>query len=209
MNQNLIARATIGRLPLYLKYLKSLPDSEQTISATKIARALGLGEVQVRKDLSSVCGTGRPKIGYYVTELTAKIESSIGYKSRSRAVIVGTGKLGKALLSYTGFENYGLEIACGFDSDEQKINDKTKSNILHVSKLKEYCQRENIKIGIIAVPVAFAQTVADELVDAGIEAIWNFAPCALNLPDNVIVKREDIALSLAYLDEQLRKKNQK
>ena len=204
MNQNLVTRATIGRLPLYLKYLKSLPTEVTTISATKIAKALGLGEVQVRKDLCAVSGNGKPKIGYYLTELTEKIEKSIGYKSRSSAVIVGAGKLGKALLSYSGFENFGLEIACGFDTDPAKFE---KGKILPLEQLKQFCQDKNIKIGIITVPAPFAQKVADMLVEAGIQAIWNFAPCALVLPDNIIVRREDIALSLAYLDEQLKSKN--
>ncbi len=209
MNQSSVARATIGRLPLYLKYLKSLPEERTTVSSTIIAKALGLGEVQVRKDLSSVSGKGRPKIGYVTKELIENLESSIGHRSRSRAVIVGTGKLGKALLTYGGFSNYGLEIAAGFDIEADKINAKGLGKVYSINEFKIFCQKEDIKLGIITVPKASAQNVCDMMVEAGIEAVWNFAPVTLSVPQNVLVKYEDIALSLAYLEEQLRQRKTK
>ena len=110
-----LSRATIGRLPIYLDYLKHLPTETKTISATSIAKALNLGDVQVRKDLSAACGLGRPKIGYEVTELTRALEATIGEPAGCEAVIVGAGRLGRALLGFGGFSEYGLTVTHAFD----------------------------------------------------------------------------------------------
>ena len=92
-----IPKATLGRVPIYIQYLRELPDeSEKTISATKIAKALGLGEVQVRKDLALISGRGRPRVGYELKKLMRDLESHMGYDSFTNAVLVGAGKLGKA-----------------------------------------------------------------------------------------------------------------
>lgn len=105
MNGHSVPKATFGRLPLYLQYLKSLPKVEgATISATAIAKGLSLGDVQVRKDLAVVSGAGKPKIGYMQETLIADLERHLGYERLTSAVLVGAGKLGRALLDYEGFE---------------------------------------------------------------------------------------------------------
>ena len=115
-------KATLGRLPMYLQYLKGLDTNEYpNVSATIIAKALGLGEVQVRKDLSAVSGAGRPKLGYKTSALIKRLEDVLGQNNISKAIIVGAGKLGNALLEYNGFVNYGLEISAAFDIDESKV----------------------------------------------------------------------------------------
>lgn len=201
MKQASVMRATVGRLPLYLKYLKSLSKAVDNISATTIARELGLGEVQVRKDLSSVSGAGRPKTGYVTTELIENLESFLGY---TRAVIVGAGKLGMALLEYEGFAPYGLEIAAAFDNDSTKVAMyKGKKAIYSMEYLEDFCKKENIQIGIITVPEAAAQEVCNKMVQIGIAGIWNFAPCNLVVPKEVVLQQENMALSLAYLSSLL------
>ena len=115
-----VPKATLGRLPGYLKYLNEIKDECKTVSATTISKALGLGEVQVRKDLGTVSGEGKPKIGYVTEELIAKLEDCLGQKEKHKAVIVGAGKLGRALLDYEGFADYGLEIAAAFDAKTKK-----------------------------------------------------------------------------------------
>lgn len=206
MNQASVARATLGRLPLYLQYLKSLPrDGNPTVSATIIAKALGLGEVQVRKDLSSVSGEGKPKIGYVTAELIDKLESFLRLNDKSCAVIVGAGRLGKALLGYGGFADYGLEIVAAFDSDSEKIGGSVSNKtILPVEQLEAFCQSENVRIGIITVPEGGAQDICDRMVKCGIRAIWNFAPRTLTVPEGVLLRQENLALSLAYLNAQTR-----
>lgn len=207
MNGYPIPKATLGRLPQYLRYLKSLPDEEgATISATAIAKGLSLGEVQVRKDLASVSGAGKPKIGYERDVLIGDIERHLGYGRLTNAVLVGAGKLGRALLDYDGFEEFGVRIVAGFDCNENalKIGNSSKA-ILPIKDVEAYCSEHDVKLGIITVGKGSAQEVCDKLVESGIKAIWNFAPCSLNTPTGVILKQENLALSLAYLNNQISK----
>ena len=204
MNGYSIPKATLGRLPQYLQYLRSLPESHSTISATAIAKGLSLGDVQVRKDLAAVSGAGKPKIGYELSRLIADIEKHLGYESLTNAVLVGAGKLGRALLDYDGFEEFGVKIVAGFDCNSQTIQDKNAQKaILPISSLTEFCKENKVKLGIITVGRGSAQDVCDKLIESGITAIWNFAPCNLRIPSGVLLKQENLALSLAYLNNQL------
>ena len=202
-----IPKATLGRLPQYLQYLKSLPDAKgATISATMIAKGLSLGEVQVRKDLAAISGAGKPKIGYDREKLIYDLECHLGYERLTKAVLVGAGKLGRALLDYDGFEDFGVKIEAGLDCNKQalQVGGSAKSSF-PIDSLGEYCRSNGIKLGIITVGQGSAQEVCDRLVESGISAIWNFAPCALRVPEGVLIKQENLALSLAYLNNQLRK----
>ncbi len=205
MKLNTVSRATVGRLPHYLSYLRSLPkDADSNISATAIAKALGYGEVQVRKDLSAASGAGRPKTGYIVSELIDKLETYLGQKNKRTAVIIGAGKLGKALLEYDGFSEYGLEIPAAFDNDAEKVGvTDSGKQIFMLNKLDMYCKEVDVKIGIIAVPAKSAQSICDLLVKNNISAIWNFAPTKVVAPKRVIVENENLALSLAVLSMNL------
>ena len=204
MNGYLIPKATLGRLPQYLEYLRSLPEARRTISATAIAKALSLGDVQVRKDLASVCGAGKPKIGYETDKLITDIESHLGYERLTNAVLVGAGKLGRALLDYDGFEDFGVKIVAGFDCNETVLTKGTK-DILPIRDIEVYCREHDVKLGIITVGQGSAQDVCDKLVESGIKAIWNFAPVTLKVPNEVLLKQENLALSLAYLKGQISK----
>ena len=199
MKRSSVSKATLGRLPKYLGFLKGISD--KYISSAAIARDLSLGEVQVRKDLSSVSGRGKPKIGYLKSDLISSIEKCLGNNTLTNAVLVGAGKLGKALLDYRGFEEYGVKIIAGFDSNEAIVNEK--ENILPMSEFEDFCKKENVHIGIIAVGEGSAQGVCDLMLKNKIKAIWNFAPCKLKIPDDIIFVQENLALSLAYLTNQL------
>ena len=207
MKANQITRATLGRLPLYLNYLKQTESSGTTsISATTIAKALSLGEVQVRKDLASVSGAGKPKVGYESSDLIKRLEDTLGSNSITSAVLVGAGKLGRALLDYNGFEEFGIKIIAAFDSNDEVIRfSKTSKDILPISTLSEYCKANNVKLGIITVGQGSAQQVCNMMEESGIKAIWNFAPCNLEVSDGILVKNENLALSLAHLRNQLSK----
>ena len=204
MNGYPIPKATLGRLPQYLEYLKSLPEARRTISATAIAKALSLGDVQVRKDLAAVSGAGKPKIGYETDHLITDIERHLGYERLTNAVLVGAGKLGRALLDYDGFEEFGVKIVAGFDCNEIALKNGTK-DILPIKDMGEYCRAHDVKLGIITVGQGSAQDVCDRLVECGIEAIWNFAPASLKVPGGVLLRQENLALSLAYLNNQISK----
>lgn len=199
-NQN-ISKSTLQRLPLYLNYLKSLPDTVINISATAIAEELKLNDVQVRKDLASVSSSGKPKIGYNTEDLIKELIAFLGYDNNNNAVIVGAGKLGRALMEYAGFKEYGLNVLLGFDQDSNVVNEQEL--IMHISRLKDLCGRMKIKIGIITVPALEAQAVCDLLVESGVLAIWNFAPVHLKVPSGILVQNENMAASLAVLSNHL------
>ncbi len=207
MDKYSVPKATLGRLPLYLQYLKNLPaNSNKNISATTIAKYLKLGEVQVRKDLAAVSDAGKPKIGYATNELIEQIENCLGYNNLTSAVLVGAGKLGCALLEYNGFEEFGVKILAAFDCNEKVIRlNQNSKDILPINDLENFCKRENIQIGIITVGRSSAQEVCEQMIKCGIKAIWNFAPCKLNVPEHILLKQENLALSLAYLNNQLSK----
>lgn len=199
-----VSKATIGRLPVYLKFLRENKSADENISATVIAKELGMGEVRVRKDLASVSGAGKPKIGYNVGELVEALEDYLGGDAETVAVIVGAGKLGRALLDYSGFSEYGIEVAAAFDRDvASQSSSATGKPILPMSSLDEYCRENKVKIGIIAVPASSAQEVCDRLVDCHVKGVWCFAPTKLELPADVQIQYENMALSLAYLSKKI------
>ena len=203
MQQITISKAVLKRLPIYLTYLKS-QENLVNISATALATALNLGEVQVRKDLALVSDGGRPKIGYNRMKLIDDIEQFLGCDNTNDAVVIGAGGLGGALLGYTGFAEYGLNIVAAFDSNPDLVGKvKRGKKIYPVSELKQFCMERKILIGIITVPSEFAQSVCDTLIECGIRAIWNFAPVHLEVPDGVLVQRENMATSLAVLSKHL------
>ena len=200
-----VSKYILQRLTVYLVYLKSLPiDSPENISATTLASALKMGEVQVRKDLALVSSSGKPKIGYIVSDLTGDIEDFLGYNNLNNAVIIGAGKLGKALLDYDGFSDYGLNIVAAFDIDDSIVGETEKGkSIFSLEKFENLCKRMQIQIGIITVPKECAQSVCDLMIENGISAIWNFAPTHLNVPENILVQNENMASSLALLSNHL------
>ncbi len=204
MNSNQpVSRNTLQRLPRYLNYLKSL-DPCGNVSSTEIAKALGLNDVQVRKDLSSVSSGGRPKVGYNVSALMSDLKEFLGYNATKGAIIVGVGNLGRALMSYRGFSEYGLTIIAGFDSNQALVGCRIDGKeILSLDSLGSYCRENGVEIGVITTPAAHAQEVSDLLVSAGIKAIWNFAPAHIYVPDGVLMQNENMACSLALLSKHL------
>lgn len=206
MNGSIISKATLGRLPQYLDHLRSLPDAcGSTVSATAIAKALSLGDVQVRKDLAAISGAGKPKVGYERAKLIDDLERHLGYDKLTNAVLVGAGKLGRALLDYDAFEAFGVRIIAAFDCNERILGTDQKKPILPIRCIGACCEKNHVKLGIITVGQGSAQDVCDVLVKNGIAAIWNFAPCNLKVPPGVLLKQENLALSLAYLNNQLGK----
>ena len=201
-----VSQSVLKRLPGYLAYLKSIQDRESPyISATALAAALGMGEVQVRKDLAMVSDGGRPKIGYLRDNLIDDIEQFLGYDNTTDAILVGAGKLGQALMDYKGFDEYGLNILAAFDANPAKESLEGKQPIYHMDKLERYCKSNKVLMGIITVPAEHAQQVCDRLIACGIKAIWTFAPGHLEVPSNILVQYENMATSLAVLSMHLRK----
>ena len=204
MEQKKISKSVLKRLPGYLAYLKSMPEnSPPHISATALAGALGMGEVQVRKDLAMVSDGGRPKIGYLRESLIDDIEQFLGYDNTTDAVLIGAGKLGQALMAYVGFEEYGLNILASFDRNTVESRIVEGKPVYNISKLEHFCRTHKVLMGIITVPAEAAQEVADLLIAGGIKAIWNFAPTHLDVPAGILVQNENMATSLAVLSVHL------
>ncbi len=204
MERKEISKSVLKRLPGYVSYLRRIPEgSSPYISATALANALGMGEVQVRKDLAMVSDGGRPKIGYLREKLIEDIEQFLGYDNTTDAVLIGAGKLGQALLGYTGFDAYGLNILAAFDA--RPFAEKTEEGkpVLPVSQLETFCKENKVLMGIITVPAAHAQAVCDRLIGCGIKAVWNFAPTHLEVPESILVQNENMATSLAVLSMHL------
>lgn len=204
MEKTKISKSVLKRLPGYLAYLKNMPENAPThISATALANALGMGEVQVRKDLAMVSDGGRPKIGYQRESLIDDIEQFLGYDNTTDAVLIGAGKLGQALMGYKGFDEYGLNILAAFDANPKMERTEEGKPIYPISKLTQYCRSHKVLMGIITVPAESAQEVADQLIAGGIKAIWTFAPAHLDVPPNILVQYENMATSLAVLSVHL------
>lgn len=204
MEQKTISKSVLKRLPGYLAYLKNIPDSASPyISATALAAALNMGEVQVRKDLAMVSNGGRPKIGYLRESLIEDISQFLGYDNTTDAILVGAGKLGQALLGYGGFEAYGLNILGAFDEDPKVKQTDNGRRIYHMDQMESFCNAHMVLMGIITVPAQYAQQVCDQMIRCGIKAIWNFAPVHLDVPDNILVQNENMATSLAVLSMHL------
>jgi len=204
MKQKEISKSVLKRLPGYVAYLRTLSDSASPyISATALANALGMGEVQVRKDLAKVSDGGRPKIGYLRESLIEDIEQFLGYDNTTDAVLIGAGKLGQALLGYNGFDAYGLNILAAFDAKPVSNATEHGKPIYPMEQLESFCRTNKVLMGIITVPTQYAQQVCDQLIACGIKAVWNFAPTHLEVPSNILVQNENMATSLAVLSMHL------
>jgi len=204
MERKEISKAVLKRLPGYVAYLRSIPEGSSIyISATALAGALGMGEVQVRKDLALVSDGGRPKVGYHRESLIEDIEQFLGYDNTTDAVLIGAGKLGQALLGYVGFDAYGLNILAAFDAKPCMACTGEGKPIYTMDQLEGFCKSNKVLMGIITVPAQNAQQVCDRLIGCGIKAIWNFAPTHLEVPANILVQNENMATSLAVLSMHL------
>lgn len=202
MENRVCSLQTIRRLPYYLYYLRNC--DEENISATTIAKDFKLNEVQVRKDLAIVSKAGGiPRIGFNTLELIHDLEDFLGYNNMNEAIIAGVGHLGKALINYEGFKDYGINISMGFDTIIRTEMLIGNTAVFPMKRMKNLVQRLNIKLGILTVNQRSAQGVCNQMVDAGIKAIWNFSPYALQVPDEVLVQNENMASSLAILSHHL------
>ena len=192
-----ISVVTLERLPKYLRILKKMQSENiNNVSSTTIAEELGFNSIQVRKDLACVSKTdGKPGVGFVVDELINDIEEFLNINHSKDIIVVGAGRLGQALMNYSGFENK-IKVVRAFDIDKSKCDGK---KIFSMKGINDYIKKSNIDIAIITVPKEVAQQVCDELINSGIKIIWNFAPINLKVPENIRIKNEDLSASLAVL----------
>lgn len=196
---------SVRRMPMYLQYLKQVRERGRCcVSCTHIAEHLHLNSIQVRKDLAMTGIVGRPKTGYEVEPLIEAVEEFLGWNNTHDAFLVGVGSLGRALLGYEGFQEYGLEIIAGFEKSADKIGQTIHGKeILDIETLPDLIRRMHVQIGILTVPAEAAQEVTDLMVGAGIRAIWNYTPVQLDVPPTVVVEDVRMAASFAVLSLRL------
>ncbi|MCI2068062.1 MAG: redox-sensing transcriptional repressor Rex [Bacilli bacterium] len=196
----------LERYPFYLKFLKVLEEKgEINVSSPTLAKELGYSEEQVRKDLQAVSDeAGRPKKGRNIHQLIETLETFLGYRQKTAAVLIGAGHLGGALLNYPYFEDMGLSIVAGFDTDPQKVGKQIGGKeILPLDKLAETIKEYKATIVIVAVPSFSAQEIVDLALKSGALAIWNFAPTHISVPEGIVVENVNLASSLAVLSHRL------
>ncbi|HLK62308.1 MAG TPA: redox-sensing transcriptional repressor Rex [Bryobacteraceae bacterium] len=200
-----IPEASLRRLPIYYRSLQMMMRAGiSQVSCADLARALGLDPTLVRKDIEMTGIVGKPRVGYTLQDLVQWIENFLGWNRPKKAVLVGAGSLGSALLGYDRFRSHGMEIVAVFDIDREKIGKRIHDRLVQpLMLLPDFITREHVPLGLIAVPAAAAQSVADLMVVGGIRAIWNFAPAHVRVPARIILQNEDLYHSLASLSFKL------
>jgi redox-sensing transcriptional repressor len=191
----------VARLPVYLRALTALAeDGVATVSSEELAAAAGVGSAKLRKDLSHLGSYGTRGVGYEVEYLVYQISRELGLTQDWRVVIVGVGNLGHALANYGGFASRGFTVVALLDADGARIGEQVGGMAVHaVDDLEQIVAVAGAHIGVVATPAAAAQGVCDRLVAAGVTSVLNFAPCVLDVPEGVMVRKVDLSTELQIL----------
>lgn len=191
----------VGRLPRYLQALEHMHrDGIKTTSSQELGEAIGISAAQIRKDLSQFGEFGKQGTGYSIAYLVEQLHAILNINKDWDLVLVGMGDLGNALVRYQGFAEHGFHIAAVFDNDPQKIGKEIGGLIVQGSAdLMDQIRSKGIRLAMLTVPASAAQSVAEQLVKAGIRAILNYAPISLNLPDDVHVENIDPIIKLQHM----------
>lgn len=191
---------TLRRLPWYLAYVTMLPPDEEYVSSTRLSRDLGVDASRIAKDLSFLGVKGKTRMGYNVAELENALTAFLDFTSRHRAVIIGAGSLGAALMRDNGLSQYGMEIVAGFDVNPSLIGTQVCDiPIYDVADLAAVQRSTGAPIAILTVPYQRSQQVADAAVAAGFKALWNFTPVRISAPDNIVIVNTSIYAHLALI----------
>lgn len=202
-----IPAPAVRRLSLYLRQLEVFAAADRaTVSSRELGEALALSDAQVRKDLAYFGQFGQPGVGYRTGELIQRLRRILGTDRKSNVLLVGVGNLGRALLSYRGFGKQGFELVAAFDKDEAVIGQSITPGgirVLSMSEMPEVVRSFSIRLGILSVPAPAAQDVADQMVQAGLRGILNFAPTTLQVGEQIAVSSVDLAVHLEQLSFRL------
>jgi len=202
-----LRRLVLERLMQYYRFLSELTARKpvNTVTSAQIADALDIDPTQVRKDFGAIGLTGMGHVGFDVCEVCRAIRVVLGFEQKQEAVLIGTGHLGGALLAYSGFERYGLNIVAAFDNDKRQVGSALAGcTIKSMRTMKPFVRQHQIRLAIITTPAEVSQELADRLVAAGVVAIWNFSPTRLKVPPGVLVRNEHISKGLAEIAYHLK-----
>ncbi|MBV9315282.1 MAG: redox-sensing transcriptional repressor Rex [Pseudonocardia sp.] len=196
-----VPEATVARLAVYLRVLGEVAATgSETVSSEDLASAAGVNSAKLRKDLSYIGSNGTRGVGYEVSRLMRQIERVLGLTQRHAVAVVGVGNLGHALAGYSGFSGRGFPLCALFDVDPDLVGIRVNGIVVeHTDRIGEVCAQRGVTIGVIATPGAAAQSVCDQLVAAGVRSILNFAPVVLQVPEQVEVRKVDLAVEMQIL----------
>jgi redox-sensing transcriptional repressor len=196
-----IPEATVARLPVYLRALTTMAEAgARTVSSDELAASVGVGPAKLRKDLSHLGSYGTRGVGYEVDYLIYQISRELGLTQDWRVLIVGAGNLGHALANYGGFASRGFTVVGILDADEARIGEVIAGHEVEpVSELESVVADVGVHIAVLALPADSAQEVCDRLVAAGVTSVLNFAPCVLDVPEQVMVRKVDMSSELQIL----------
>ena len=189
-----ISKTLMRRLPLYLEYLRSLPGEDRNISATAIAGALGLGEVQVRKDLAKIAGEGRCRTGRSRDQLIRDVEEAVNGGCETASIFVGSGMLGQTLIDSGELAASGVHVLACFELNPTRKRTECGLPVYSINRLESFCRHYDVSLGIIAVPMEKAQSVCDGLIACGIQKIWNCSTARLTVPKGIRLQSNGSAL---------------
>jgi redox-sensing transcriptional repressor len=201
MSKLIIPRKTVYRLSLYYRALQRAKANQvDTVSSAALAKAAGVKPTQLRKDLTYFGQFGTRGLGYNVEALSTRLMEVLGTAHLQPVILVGAGNLGSALLKYPGFAKEGFDVAAAFDAAPSRLRAKDLGvRVLPMTRMKDFVRENHVRMAILTVPANVAQEVANDLIEAGILAILNFAPIILQVPDNVVVNNVDLAIELENL----------
>ena len=206
MKSNYVPEIVIARLPLYIQTLNlMLREGKSTVSSKDLGERLKMTSSQIRRDFSYFGGFGKKGTGYDIITLMESLRSILNLNQVWQMLVVGVGHIGQALIHYDGFGRKGFEIVAAFDSSNKVIGKKFGGIIVqNINELEQVVCQANIKVAAITVPADHAQSVCDRLIQCGVKAILNYAPVALEVPEDVQVSRVDPVIKLQkmtyYLD---------
>ena len=210
-NNDKISPAVIRRLPKYYRYLGELNKMGlNKTSSRELSEMTGFSASQIRQDLNNFGGFGQQGFGYDVENLRNEIARILGLDKKYKIIIIGAGNIGQAIANYTGFYEADYEVVALFDKNPKLIGMSMRNALIKdIDELEEFLKAENIDIAVICTPKSVSQQVAEQLVQCGIKAIWNFAPKDLRMPDDVHVENvhlNESLFSLTYYYNQMNKK---
>lgn len=208
MEEAVISKAVIRRLPRYYRYLEELKnEGVERISSQELSERMNVTASQIRQDLNHFGGFGQQGYGYRVNYLYDEIGKILGMDGVNHIILIGAGNLGQALANYTNYRKRGFNIEAIFDKDPDKIGKNIVGKpVLNIDALEEYISEHEVDIAAITIPKEQAVIVAKRLVNAGIKAIWNFAHTDLNVPQDVAVENVHLSESLMSLSYKVKER---
>ena len=193
----IVNKKTISRLSRYRKTILRFQElGFVKIFSDTLGEAVGVTSAQVRKDFSLFGISGNKRGGYQIDKLLDRLQEILGKDHVQKVIVVGIGNIGKALIQYKTFTNEGIHIIAGFDIDPAKVNQKSKVPIYPFDEMKSFVKKNDIRIGILAVPEIAAKEVFREMVDAGIKGILNFAPIRYKIGEDIIINNVNLQIEL-------------